>query len=315
MKYRRLGASGIMVSEIALGSWLTYGQTVGEEGTRACVNAAFEAGINFIDTADVYAMGACEEVLGKVLADRPRKDYVLATKVFFPTGPGPNDRGLSRKHIRESIEGSLERLGTDYVELYQCHRDDPEVPLPELIRSMDDLIRRGLILHWGLSLWSAERIAEVTLLAQQMGCEGPVTNQPLYNMLERQIEDAVLPTATRLGLGQILYCPLAQGLLTGKYAGGKIPEGSRAADPSVNEFIGRRMTEENLSKVERLQAFAAERGLSLAPLALAWVLRHSGVSSAIIGATRPEHIRQNAEAAEVELDDRALDLIEDILRD
>lgn len=313
MRTRRLGRSGIQISEIALGSWLTYGHSVGEDTTKACVNAAFDVGINFVDTADVYALGACEEVLGRVLEGHRRKDYVLATKVFFPTGPGPNDRGLGRKHVRESIEASLRRLRTDYVELYQCHRDDPDVPLPELVRTMDDLIRRGLILHWGVSLWSADRIAEVTVLAEKMGCEGPITNQPLYNMLERQIEDAVLPTSTRFGVGQILYCPLAQGLLTGKYRDGTIPEDSRAADPNSNEFIQRRMTEENFAKVARLQTFADDRGWPLAALALAWVLRHPGVSSAIIGATRPDHIRENARVAEIELSPTDLETLEQLL--
>ena len=301
MRYRRLGRSALRVSSVSLGSWLTFGHAVDLERTRAITRAAFDRGINFFDTADVYAMGACEEVLGRALEGLPRKDYVLATKVFFPTGHGPNDKGLSRKHVRESVVASLRRLRTDYLDLYQCHRHDPETPIEELVRTMDDLVRRGSILHWGVSLWPADRIAEAVQVARDMGADPPLSNQPVYNMLQREIERDVIRVSEACGVGQIVFSPLAQGLLTGKYREGTIPEDSRAADPRSNQFIQRHMTADNFARIERVRRLAADFGMSMAELALAWCLRTPAVNSVIIGATREDQVMENARAAEIDL--------------
>ncbi|MCA9320910.1 MAG: aldo/keto reductase family protein [Planctomycetes bacterium] len=313
MKYRRLGSSGVKVSTVALGSWLTFGHAVDEDKTRRCVERAFELGINFIDTADVYALGACETVLGRVLEGKRRSDYVLATKVFFPMGDGPNDAGLSRKHIIESIEASCRRLRTDYVDLYQCHRHDPEVDVAEVVRTMNDLIRRGRILYWGVSMWPAARIMEAVSLARAEHLEPPVTNQPVYNLLQREIETEVLPVSDELGVGQIVYSPLAQGLLTGKYRGGRVPDDSRAADPRSNHFMKRRMTPENFERIDRLEGLAKELDTSLARLSLAFCLRHEGVDAVIVGATRPDQLTDNAGAVDIHLDAEVLQRIDAIL--
>jgi aryl-alcohol dehydrogenase-like predicted oxidoreductase len=313
MEYRKLGSSGVRVSEVSLGSWLTFGHSVDQATTNRCVRAALECGINLIDTADVYALGACETALGEALGGVPRRQYVLATKCFFPTGDGPNDRGLSRKHVRESLDASLVRLRTDYVDLYQCHRFDPETPLAELVRTMDDLVRSGRILYWGVSLWPAAKITEICELARAMHAVAPITNQPPYNMLERDIERDVIPACAAQGLSQIVYSPLAQGLLTGKYKGGTVPKGSRAADPRSNQFIITRMSPENLGKVEALIDLAREAAMPLARLALAWCLHQPNVASVIIGATKPEHVKENAEAAGLKLDAGLLARIEQIL--
>lgn len=297
MKYKRLGHAGVKVSEVALGSWLTFGHAVDQDVTEACVRRAFDVGINFIDTADVYARGACETALGRALDGIPRKDYVLATKVFFPMADGPNDQGLSRKHVHESIEASLRRLRTDHVDLYQCHRHDPDVSMREICSTMNDLVRRGMILYWGVSMWPADKIEEAVTTANAHGWEPPVSNQPSYSLLSRSIEEEVLPTSERLGLSQIVYSPLAQGILTGKYRPGEIPPDSRAADDRANHFIKERLTEENFAVVEKLRAAAHEAGVSMPQLALAWCLRHRGVASVIIGATRPEQVEENARAS------------------
>ena len=314
MEYRRLGGSGVKVSEISLGSWLTYGGSVAEEQATACVHRAYELGINFFDTANVYMRGAAEEIVGSALKGFDRDSYFLATKVYFPMGEGPNDRGLSRKHITEQCHASLRRLGTDYVDLYQCHRYDEGVPLEETLRTLDDLVRQGKVLYVGVSEWTADQIADALRLAKEMNLDRIVSNQPRYNMIQRQIEAEVVPLSEREGIGQVVFSPLAQGVLTGKYRPGEAPEqGTRAADPESNRFMQELMNEEVLSAVEGLRAVAQEAGLTMPQLALAWVLRQRNVSSAIIGASRPEQVDDNASASGVELPPDALRKIDGIL--
>jgi voltage-dependent potassium channel beta subunit len=300
--YRPLGSSGLKVSAIGLGSWLTIGNAIDAAASRRLVAHAVEHGINLFDTADVYADGACEQALGAAIAELPRSQLVLATKCFFPMGPGPNDRGLSRKHVHESLRGSLQRLGTDYVDLYQCHRFDPETPVLETAMAMDDLIRRGLVLYWGTSQWPAERIAEVVELCRCLRLHAPIANQPLYNLFDRGIEAAVLPTSQRYGLGQLVYSPLAQGVLTGKYAPGAAPPaGSRATDDKSSQFIGRYLTESRLRQAGELRAFAARSGRTATQLALAFCLRDSGVASVLVGARDSGQLDGSLAAVDVRL--------------
>jgi aryl-alcohol dehydrogenase-like predicted oxidoreductase len=302
MKYRRLGRSGTRVSEVILGSWLTFGSSVDEDATRACVRAALDVGIQTFDTADVYALGAAEVALGRALEGVPRKDVVLLTKCFWPTGPGPNDRGLSRKHVLESLDASLERLKTPYVDLMQCHRFDPEVPLEETVRAMEDVVRSGKAHAWGVSVWTGAQIREAMEIARRVGGYGPVTNQPPYSLLETGIESEVLPTCRALGIGQIVFSPLAQGVLTGKYDAGGPPPGSRGADEKRNKFMAPYLTPESLAKARRLGALARDRGTTTARLALAWLLAQPGVDAVIAGATKPEQVRENAAASDVAWD-------------
>jgi aryl-alcohol dehydrogenase-like predicted oxidoreductase len=290
------------VSEVILGSWLTFGSSVDESATAACVKAALDLGIQTFDTADVYALGAAERALGKALQGVPRKDVVLATKCFWPTGQGPNDRGLSRKHVMESCHASLERLRTDYVDLFQCHRFDPETPLEETVRALEDLVRQGKALAWGVSVWSGAQVREGLSLARAANGYGPVSNQPPYSLLERGIETEVLPACRELGVGQIVFSPLAQGALTGKYLGGARPVGSRLADADRNRFLGPYLTPENQARVERFVRVAQEAGTSPARLALAWLLSRAGIDAVIVGATRPEQVRENAGAVDVTVD-------------
>lgn len=301
MKYRRLGRAGARVSEISFGTWLTFGGQIDLQTAHACLDAAWDCGINFYDTADVYNQGAAEQVLGAWLRKKPRKDYVVATKVFFPTGSGENDKGLSKKHIVESCEASLRRLNVDYLDLYQCHRFDETVLLEETVRAMDDLIRQGKILYWGVSQWEADQIEQACRLAERRNADLPVTNQPRYNLLSREIEQRVVPTCEREGIGQIVWSPLAQGLLTGKYGRDAAARHGRAGDGRVNSFLLPWMTEENLSRAERFSALARELGRTPAQLALAWCLRLPNLASAIIGASRPEQVRENAAASGLEL--------------
>lgn len=303
MQYRRLGKWGVKVSEVALGSWLTYGGATADEAAIACVEKAWDLGINFFDTANVYARGKSEEVVGKALRPYRRDGYFLATKVFFPMGDGPNDRGLSRKHIFDQCHLSLKRLGTDIIDLYQCHRYDPETPLEETLLAMDDLIRQGKVLYWGVSQWSADQVQAAVDQCRLRGLHLPVSNQPLYNALHRELEKDVMPTCAREGLGQVVYSPLAQGLLTGKYKpGATLPEGSRAADPQQNMFLGRgELDQQLLAKIQTLEPIASARAISMSQLALAWCLRRSEVSSVIIGASRPEQVVDNAGASGVVL--------------
>jgi aryl-alcohol dehydrogenase-like predicted oxidoreductase len=314
MNYRHLGASGLRVSEISLGSWLTYGGTVEDEAATACIHRAFELGVNFFDTANVYRRGEAEQVVGRALEGIDRDDYVLATKVYFPMGEGPNDRGLSRKHIMEQCERSLGRLRVDYVDLYQCHRPDPDTPLEETLRALDDLVRQGKVLYVGVSEWPAELLDEARRIQAERGYDTIVSNQPQYSMLYRAIEADVIPLSRRLGIGQIVWSPIAQGVLTGKYMpGDEPPRGSRATGPDAG-FMRAFMRDDVLAAVQRLRPIAAGLGVSPAQLAIAWVLREENVSSAIVGASRPDQVDENLAASGIELGDDVLRAIDEALR-
>jgi aryl-alcohol dehydrogenase-like predicted oxidoreductase len=314
MEHRHLGRSGLMVSEIAYGNWITHASQVAEEQAAACVHAALDAGVTTFDTADVYAATAAEEVLGRALKGQRREGLEIFTKVYWPTGPGMNDRGLSRKHIIESCHASLRRLGVDYIDLYQAHRYDYETPLEETLRAFDDLVRSGKVLYVGVSEWRAEEIEAAVDIAAQMGLDRIVSNQPQYNMLHRVIEAEVIPACRRHGIGQIVWSPLAQGLLTGKYRPGEPPpEGSRATHAEGGGFMKRLLADDVLEAVERLRPLAADLGMSMAQLSLAWVLHNDAVSAAIIGATRPEQVADNVAASGVHLDDTTLAAIDEAL--
>jgi aryl-alcohol dehydrogenase-like predicted oxidoreductase len=315
MEFRHLGRSGLMVSEIAYGNWITHGSQVEEDAARACVRAALDEGITTFDTADVYANTRAEEVLGRALDGVRRETLEICTKVYWPTGPGRNDRGLSRKHIMESINGSLRRLRTDYVDLYQAHRFDHETPLEETLRAFDDLVRQGKVLYVGVSEWRAEEIARALRIADEMGLDRIVSNQPQYSMLWRVIEAEVVPLCEKEGIGQIVFSPIAQGVLTGKYAPGQPPPaGSRATDEkSGATFIERLLDERILTRVARLRPIADAAGLTMAQLALAWVLNNPNVAAAIVGATRPEQVRDNVKAAGVRLERELLEQVDKVL--
>lgn len=313
MEHRSLGRWGLKVSSVGLGSWLTYGESVEEEAATACIKRAYERGVTFFDTANVYARGRSEEVVGRALADLPRERYVLATKVYFPMGEGPNDRGLSRKHVTEQLHASLRRLGTDYVDLYQCHRYDVETPLEETCATMADLIAAGKVLYWGVSEWSADQIAHAVSLCRARGWPEPVSNQPQYSALWRGIEERVLPTSEELGLGQVVWSPLAMGILTGKYRSvDDVPADSRAAG-SQRTFMRRYFTQEVLDAVAEAKGVADEAGVSLSQLALRWCLRQPGVSSVIVGATKTAHVDDNVAAAELDIDPAALERFDALL--
>jgi voltage-dependent potassium channel beta subunit len=314
MQYRKLGRTGLRVSAISLGSWLTYGNSVEKERAFATIDKAYELGVNFFDTANVYAQGEAEKIVGEALRRYPRESYVLATKVFWPMGSGPNDRGLSRKHVFEQAHASLRRLGLDYVDIYYCHRFDPETPVDETLRTIDDLVRQGKVLYVGVSEWTAAQIQEALGVADRYLLDRIVVNQPVYNMFNRYIEKEVIPVCEQNGIGQVVFSPLAQGILTGKYKkGAGVPEGSRAADPKANAFIQKMLRDDVLDKVERLQAVAADLGITVAQLALAWTLRQPNVASALIGATRPEQVVENVKAADVTLSAETIERIERIL--
>jgi len=314
MEHRHLGRSGLKVSEIAYGNWITHGSQVEEEAATACVAAALDEGITTFDTADVYAGTRAESVMGRALQGVRRESIEVCTKVFWPTGSGPNNRGLSRKHIMESAHASLRRLQTDYVDLYQAHRYDHETPLEETLRAFDDLVRQGKVLYIGVSEWRAEEISAALAIAGQMGLDRIVSNQPQYNMLWRVIESEVLPLCMKEGIGQIVWSPIAQGVLTGKYQTGQnVPAGSRATDESGSGFISGYLNDTILNRVAELRPVAEEAGLSMAQLAIAWVLQHPGVSAAIIGATRPEQVRENVTASGVQLDAEVMRRIDDAL--
>jgi aryl-alcohol dehydrogenase-like predicted oxidoreductase len=314
MEHRHLGRSGVKVSEIAYGNWITHGSQVEEDAARACVAAALDEGVTTFDTADVYAGTRAEEVLGRALQGIRRESIEICTKVYWPTGRGPNDRGLSRKHIMESVSGSLRRLRTDYLDLYQAHRYDHETPLEETLRAFDDLVRQGKVLYIGVSEWRAEEIADAVRIADEMGLDRIVSNQPQYNMIWRVIESEVVPLCEKEGIGQIVWSPIAQGVLTGKYRPGQEPPaGSRATDPSGSGFIRDYLRDDLLSRVGQLPAVAGEAGLTMSQLAVAWVLQNPNVSAAIIGATRPEQVRENVRASGVVLDEAMLRRIDEIL--
>lgn len=315
MQYRNLGDTGLKVSEISLGSWLTYGNGVEKETAIRTIDEAYSLGINFFDTANVYNRGEAEKVVGEALRKYERSSYVLATKVFFPMGEGPNDRGLSRKHIMESVSASLKRLGLDYVDILYCHRFDPDTPLEETIRAFDDLIRQGKVLYAGVSEWTAAQIEQAMRVSDRLLLNRFVVNQPRYNLLYRHIEDEVIPTSERNGIGQVVFSPLAQGVLTGKYKSvDGVPADSRAASSRMNTFIKRELTPDALKKVERLSAIADSLGIPLPRMALAWILRLYNISSALVGASRPEQIRENAGASGLVLEEDTLLAIEKALR-
>ena len=314
MEFRHLGRSGLQVSAIAYGNWITHGSQVEEDQASACVRAALDLGITTFDTADVYAGTRAESVLGRALAGQRREGLEILTKVYWPTGEGANDRGLSRKHILESINGSLRRLQTDYVDVYQAHRYDYATPLEETMEAFADVVRAGKALYIGVSEWKASEIRAGYELARSLNVP-LVSNQPQYSMLWRVIEAEVIPTCEELGIGQLVFSPIAQGVLTGKYLPGQAaPAGSRATDDkSGAAFIRRWMTDEVLSRVQRLKPLAESAGISLAQLAVAWVLRNDNVGAAIVGASRPEQLRDNVKAAGVKLDADLLKAIDEAL--
>ncbi len=315
MQHRRLGKSGLTVSSIGLGAWLTFGQTVSERETTALVRRALDLGITFFDTADVYGQGLAEASWGKALAGVNRDHYVLASKCFFPMSDHPFDRGLSRKHMRASIEGSLQRLKTDHLDLYQCHRFDPAVPVEEIVRTMDDLVTAGKILHWGVSMWTAAQITGVCHLARAAGREALISNQPPYNLLERAIEPEVIPTSREFGLSQVVYSPLAQGVLSGKYSGGKRPPGSRGANQDVGFFMDRYLGADTLARVDRAREIAEKAGFTLPQVALRWCLRDENVASVIVGVTTEKQLLENVAAVSLKIGDDVIRAVDEATRD
>jgi aryl-alcohol dehydrogenase-like predicted oxidoreductase len=302
MRYRRLGDSDLQVSEISLGSWLTYGGGVADEQARACVDAAFDAGINFIDTANVYARGGAEELLGDVLGKRPRDSYVLATKLYFPMDESGENQGLSAQQVRKQIDDSLRRLRTDYVDLYQCHRYDAATPLEETMEALDEAVRQGKARYIGFSEWTADQIRRSLELSRDHGWAKFVASQPQYSALWREPERDVIPLCRENGISQIVWSPLAQGALTGKYKPGQAPPaGSRATSERMGRMMGSWLDDDVLARVQRLVPIAERLGITMAQLALAWVLRVPNVASAIVGASRPEQVRENAAASGIEL--------------
>jgi aryl-alcohol dehydrogenase-like predicted oxidoreductase len=314
MEYRHLGRSGMVVSALSYGNWITHGGQVEEDAAKACVKAALDEGITTFDTADVYALGKAEEVLGRALHGLRRDSIEIFTKVYWPTGPNPNNRGLSRKHIMESCHASLARLQTDHVDLLQAHRYDYETPLEETMQAFDDLVRQGKVHYIGVSEWTAAQIADALRVADDMGFDRIVSNQPQYSLLWRVIEAEVVPLSEKEGIGQIVWSPLAQGVLTGKYVpGSPPPEGSRATSKDGSEFIGWLLRDEVLEPVQAFAALARAAGHEPAAVGLAWVLQNPNVSSAIIGATRPEQVHENVKALDVELDPELLRAIDEAL--
>jgi aryl-alcohol dehydrogenase-like predicted oxidoreductase len=314
MEYRHLGRSGLVISALAYGNWLTHGGQVEEEAATACVRTALDEGITTFDTADVYSGGRAEAVLGRALKGVRRESLEIFTKVYWPTGPGPNDRGLARKHVIESLHASLRRLQTDYVDLYQAHRYDFETPLEETLRAFDDLVRQGKVLYVGVSEWTAEQNEAALELAGEMGFDRIVSNQPEYSLLWRVIEGQIVPLSEREGIGQVVFSPLAQGVLTGKYRPGQPPPAaSRATTEIGRTFIDELLNDNVLRAVESFAALCHDAGHSPAAVALAWVLSNPNVSAAIVGATRPEQLVENIKALDVELEGDLLQKIDEVL--
>jgi len=313
MKYRNLGRSGLKVSEVSLGSWLTYGESVGDHTAEEIIHKAYELGINFFDSANMYGCGEAERVMAKALKSYNRESYVITTKAFWPMGEGPNDRGLSRKHVREQVEASLKRMDLDYIDIFYCHRYDPETPVEETLRTIDDLVRQGKILYAGVSEWTAAQIEEAMRVADQYLLDRIVVNQPQYNMFHRYIEKEVIPVSEKYGVGQVVFSPLAQGVLTGKYKGNNIPENSRAANKSINQFIQGFLQKDILNKVQQLEGVAKELNVPLSSLALAWILRQSNIASTLVGASKPSQIEENVKAVDIELSQETIQKIEGIL--
>ncbi|OGX68507.1 MAG: voltage-gated potassium channel [Paenibacillus sp. RIFOXYA1_FULL_44_5] len=310
MNYRRLGKTGLKVSEISLGSWMTYGGYVARENAVKSIDKAYELGVNFFDTANVYERGEAEKVVGETLRKYPRESYVLTTKVFWPMGDGPNDRGLSRKHVMEQCHASLKRLGTDYVDIYYAHRFDKETPIEETLRAMDDLVRQGKVLYVGVSEWTATQISEGLAVADKYLLDRIVVNQPIYNMFERYIEKEVIPLSEEKGIGQVVFSPLAQGVLAGRYKRGEKPDPESRLVKTGWDLIN----DQKLEKVEKLQEIAGSLDITLAQLAIAWILRQPNVASALVGASRPEQVEENMKAAGITLSTSVIDQIEVILQ-
>ena len=311
MKYRKVGKSGLKISEISLGSWLTYGGTVENEMAKKCMATALDNGINFIDSAEAYANGKAEEVIGQFLRNEnvSRRNLVISSKVFWPTSDDITDWGNSRKNIMNAIEGTLERLNLDYIDIYFLHRYDYTTPVKETVMAMDDLIRAGKVRYWGTSVWTAAQLERANAVAKDLGAHRPSVEQPLYNMLARFIELEVMPVGKTHGMGFTVFSPLSGGLLTGKYNDG-IPEGSRA---TTSKFLDRYLSEENLAKVRKLSEVASSLDITTGQLALAWVLRRPEISAALVGATKPEHVIENVAASDVTLSKDTLEQIEEIL--
>ncbi|MHA2163408.1 MAG: aldo/keto reductase family protein [Candidatus Thorarchaeota archaeon] len=311
MKYRKVGKSGLKISEISLGSWLTYGGTVENDVAKKCMTTAVELGINFIDSAEIYARGQAESVIGEWLKDDTaiRRNLVISSKVFWPTSDDINDWGNSRKNVLNAIEGTLDRLGTDYIDIYYLHRYDYTTPLKETVMVMDDLIRDGKIRHWGTSVWTAAQLERANAIAKEFGAYKPIVEQPMYNMFSRYIELEIMSVGKTHGMGFTVWSPLSGGLLTGKYNDG-VPEGSRG---STSEIMKRVLTEENISKVRKIGEIASSLDITTGQLALAWILRRSEISAALVGATKPEHVIENAGASDVTLSKDVLGQLDEIL--
>ncbi|MBV9148904.1 MAG: aldo/keto reductase family protein [Candidatus Eremiobacteraeota bacterium] len=314
MQYRALGHSGLRLSVIGLGSWLTYGSTVAAQTARDCILRAYEGGVNFFDTANIYARGEAEKTLAPILKELNRDAIVVASKVYFPMGDDPNERGLSRKHIRTQIDASLRRLQVDYLDLYQCHRYDLETPIEETCNMMNDLVRAGKILYWGVSEWNADQIVSAVNVCRANAWAVPISNQPQYSLLWRRIEQRVLPMCEQYGLGNVVWSPLAQGILTGKYTdANRPPKGTRAAGPAA-EMMEDFFTQPVLDAVQRLLPIAKHARHPLAALALAWCLRQPTVTSVIVGATTVKHVEENLRAAELRVDPSTFDEMDRILQ-
>lgn len=314
MEYRRVGTSGLSVSAISLGAWLTYGSNrVQEETAIQCIHRAIELGVNFIDVADIYAHGRAEVVVGQAIKGHKRSDLVISTKAFWPMSDNVNDKGLSRKHIIESVNQSLKRFGIDYVDIFFCHRYDPDTPVEETIRAIEDLIRQGKVLYWGTSMWAADNLDEAYKLLAKVDANRPIVEQPLYNMLDRDVVEGALEQAMeRHGMGLVVWSPLAQGVLTGKYNNG-IPEDSRAKSVD-QQWFSSQISEDRLEKARAITTLAHEMGVTPSALAIAWVLKNRHVASAITGASRPEHVDENLKALEVQITDEIAARIEAILQ-
>ncbi len=314
MNYRTLGRFNVKVSEVAVGGWLTHGRSIDDASTTEIIRKSFDLGVNFFDTADVYNNGEAEKSLGKAIKGLKREDLVIATKCYFPMSDRPNDRGLGRKHIFESVHNSLKRLDIEYIDIMQFHRFDAETSLDETVRAIDDLVRAGKVLYWGVSEWNAQQITDLVHTARELNANPPASNQPIYNMLTRGIEEGVLAASEKFGIGNVVFSPLAQGVLTGKYLPGQLaPTGSRGADTSSNMFMKRFMDDETLTRVQNLKDFAASQGFGLAEFALGWCLRQKQVSSVIIGATSAEQVEANVKASGIRLDSLVWERAERIL--
>lgn len=314
MQYRQLGKWGVKLSTIGLGSYLTLGHYVDDETSKQCVKLAFDKGVNWFDTANAYNRGGAETTLGKLLKDYRRDSYVLATKVWGAMGEGVNDRGLSAKHIFEQCHASLKRLQTDYIDIYQCHRFDPETPVEETVRVMEDLARQGKILYWGTSEWTAAQIQEATGLCRQLGCRPPASNQPRHNLMWRYPEADVYPTCLKLGIGNVIFSPLAHGVLSAKYEPGQPPPpGTRASDDAQNKIMmNLYWGDEKLRQAKQVEKIAKEMGITAAQLAVAWCLRHEAVTSVIIGATRVEQMEETVAAGDIEVPDDVHERLNDM---